>query len=48
LITSAKRLLQQNLPGPDSCSAAESTFYSITSSARASSDGGTTLMKKSR
>jgi hypothetical protein len=39
LITSAQRLLQQNLPDPDSCSAANSP-YSITASARASSVGG--------
>jgi hypothetical protein len=30
-----QRLLQQNLPKPDSCSAAKSTLYSITASATA-------------
>src|SRR5260370_10152172 len=38
-----QRLLQQNLPKPDSCSAAKSTLYSITASARASSVVGGSL-----
>jgi len=41
LISSAKRLLQQNLSQPDSCTAAKDTRYSITSSARCWSCKGT-------
>jgi hypothetical protein len=45
LVTSAKRLLQQYLPKPDSCTAANDVqgVYSITLSARTSSDSGTVM-----
>ena len=41
LITSAKRLLQQNLPGADASRCSKESPYSITSSAATSNPGGT-------
>jgi hypothetical protein len=44
LITSAKRLLQQNLPGGDSCSAAKSLGHSGAASDQQMHPGGAILI----